>query len=125
MRARGKPPLMPVLLVFALVVAACGGRRPQKTSTPTLAPNFETPSPVVELIQPAAQPTDDLGAGSPSGPPSEDGWPALDSSAFHYPPARRFEGRRPYQIGLLTGAADPYIVTLVGGARQAAANLGV
>jgi ribose transport system substrate-binding protein len=114
-----------ILLILVLMAVACGRQQTRKIYTPSLT---GIPIPTESIAEPAqAMSQQEITPELPS--PTET--PLVNTTsmsggiAFHQPAVQTFNGQRPFKIGLLTGMQDPFFVTLVHGARQAAVNLSV
>jgi len=120
-----KIPIFSTLLILLLVVAACGGKGGQKIATPS--PMFISPSttPVAEPTQPVSPLPATAGISLPIETPSSSTLFAPGNTVFHYPPVPVISEQRPHKLGLITRMDDPFNITLVRGARQAAVNLDV
>ena len=125
MPTRFKSPLFSTLLILVLVVAACGGKRGQKFATPSPTLISQSTTPVAEPTQPVSPLTATPGENSPTEIPSSGTPSAPGNTVFHYPPLQLITGQRPHKLGLITAMDDPFFITLVRGARQAAVNLDV
>jgi ribose transport system substrate-binding protein len=110
---------------MALVVAACGEKRGQLIATPSPALISQSISPVEVPTQPVSPLEATPGINSPTGVPSINTLSSPGFTNFHYPTAQVVNRQRPHKIGLIAAMEDPFFITLVRGARQAAVNLDV
>ena len=125
MPTRIKLRLFSTLLIIVFMVAACGEKRGQQIATPSPALISQSTSPVEEPIQPVSPLDASPGINSPTGVPSISTPFSSAITEFHYPPVRVVNRQRPHKIGLIAAMEDPFFITLVRGARQAAVNLDV
>ena len=107
------------------MMAACGEKRRQQIATPSPAFISQSTSPVDEPTQPVSPLDATPEINSPTVAPSIDTPSFPGITDFHYPPAQFVNRQRPHKIGLIAAMEDPFFITLVHGARQAAVNLDV